>query len=318
MIYSAIKGTGSYLPKRILTNHDLEQMVDTSDSWIRERTGIECRHLAGEKDSCTSMAVAAAKDSLNASSVKPDDVDLVIVATATPDRAFPSVACHVQSALGIKKGAAFDVSAACSGFIYALTLADNAIKAGSAKTALVIGSEMISRYIDWTDRTTCILFSDGAGACILQASDTPGIITTDLGSDGDYSELLYANHPSAYPSDKCFLQMKGNEVFKKAVNTLGSLIDNLVKKHGIATESIDWLIPHQANKRIIQATAKKLGLPMDKVIMTVAKHGNTSAASIPLALDWGIKQGKIKPGQRLFLEAFGAGFTWGSALIDYH
>lgn len=317
MYYSAIKGTGSYLPKRKLTNHDLEKMVDTSDAWIRERTGIEIRHLAGEEDSCQSMATHAARSALDAAGITAQDVDLLIVATATPDRAFPSTACHVQSSLGIKKGAAFDISAACSGFIYALHLADNAIKTGSASTALVIGSEQISRYIDWQDRSTCILFSDGAGACVLQGQETPGILSTHIHSDGDYSELLYANNPAAYPDQDCFLKMKGNDVFKKAVNTLGSLVQDLTKEHDLDPSAIDWLIPHQANKRIIQATAKKLGLSMDRVILTVDQHGNTSAASVPLALDWGIRQGKIKKGQKLLLEAFGAGFTWGSALIDY-
>ncbi len=317
MVYSTIIGTGSFLPTKTLSNKDLEKIVDTTDEWIKERTGIENRHLASGDDSCVSMATAAAQDAIASSQIKANTIDLIIVATATPDRAFPSTACQVQANLGIKKGAAFDISAACSGFIYALHLADNAIKTGSATTALVVGSELISRYIDWKDRSTCILFSDGAGACLLQASDKPGVLSTHIHSDGHYSDLLYAKHPSAYPDEPCYLQMKGNEVFKKAVNTLGLLVEELVKHHNITPETIDWLIPHQANKRIIQATAKKLSLSMDKVILTVAQHGNTSAASVPLALDWGIKQGKIQKGQRLLLEAFGAGFTWGSALIDY-
>ena len=301
----------------MLSNKDLEQMVDTSDEWIRERTGIHQRYVAEDHDSCASMATAAAKDAIQNAGLQAKDIDLLIIATSTPDRAFPSTACHVQAAIGMHGGAAFDISAACSGFIYGLNIADNAIRSGTAKTALIVGSELISRYIDWSDRSTCILFSDGAGACIIQASDQPGILSTHIHSDGRHSELLYADNQLAKPESSPYIQMKGNEVFKKAVNTLGSLVTDLAEYHSLNPDQIDWLIPHQANQRIIQATAKKLKLPMDKVILTVDQHGNTSAASVPLALDWGIRQGKIVRGQRLLLEAFGAGFTWGSALVDY-
>ena len=317
MIYSGIKGTGSYLPENIVTNQDLEKTLDTSDAWILERTGISQRHVASEHETTTSMAAEAAKKAIDASGIDPNEIDLIILATSTPDRSFPSTACLLQAALGIRGCPAFDISAACSGFVYALSMADSFIKTKKAKHALVVGAELITRYVDWTDRSTCILFSDGAGAAVLSAQDEPGILSTHMHADGRHHELLYAGNPLNAVEPSHTIKMKGNEVFRKAVGALESLVSELVEHDGLDEERIDWLIPHQANLRIIQATAKKLNLPMEKVILTVKEQGNTSAASVALALDYGIRSGKIKRGELLLLEAFGAGLTWGSVLLEY-
>jgi 3-oxoacyl-[acyl-carrier-protein] synthase III len=315
--YSGIVGTGGYLPEKVVTNADLEKMVDTTDAWILDRTGISQRHVADKDETTASMAYKASLLALEAASLEAGDIDMILLATSTPDRSFPSTACLLQEMLGIRNSPAFDLSAACSGFMYAMSVADSFIKTGMAKNVLVVGSELITRYVDWTDRSTCILFSDGAGAAILSAQDQPGILSTHIHADGRYKDLLYAESPLNDAAPSHHIQMKGNEVFKMAVNTLGKLVTELVAHHDMDKEAIDWLIPHQANHRIIQATARKLGLSMDQVIMTVNKHGNTSAASVPLALDHGVRTGKIVRGQLLLLEAFGAGFTWGSALIRY-
>jgi 3-oxoacyl-[acyl-carrier-protein] synthase III len=315
--YSGIAGTGGYLPEKIITNKDLEKMVDTTDAWIVERTGISQRHVAADHENASSMGEQASLRALDAANMAPDDIDMIIMATSTPDRSFPSSACSLQQRLGIKECPAFDLSAACSGFVYGLSVADNFIKTGMARNVLVVGSEVITRYVDWQDRATCILFSDGAGAVILSQQDEPGVLSTHIHANGRHKDLLYAEHPMTPGATSHTIQMKGNEVFKTAVNTLGKLVTEVIAHHDLSSDAIDWLIPHQANLRIIQATAKKLGLSMEQVIMTVNSHGNTSAASVPLALDDGIRSGKIKKGELLLLEAFGAGFTWGSALIRY-
>ncbi|MAZ65947.1 MAG: 3-oxoacyl-ACP synthase [Kangiellaceae bacterium] len=320
MIYAKIKGTGSYLPEKVLTNQDLEEMVDTSDEWIVERTGIRTRHIAAEHESCSSMAEQAARNALEAADIDPADLDLILVATATPDKVFPSSACLLQKRLGIAGCPAFDLSAACSGFVYALDVADKYIRSGAAKNVLIVGSEILSRYVDWKDRTTCVLFGDGAGAVVLQASTEPGILASHMASDGQYEELLYANNPFGGAEglrDDNFIRMKGNEVFKVAVKTLSALVDETLRKTELTADDIDWLVPHQANIRIIQAAAKKLKLPMERVVVTVETQGNTSSASIPLALDKAVRSGQIKPGQNLLLEAFGGGFVWGGVLIRY-
>lgn len=317
MRYSGLSGTGGYLPDKVITNQELEKMVDTTDAWILERTGISQRHVIGEDETTASMAIAAAKQAIKAASLRPSDIDMLILATATPDKSFPSTACQVQRELGIKGGPAFDLSAACSGFMYGVSIADNFIKTGMANHVLVIGSEAITRHVNWKDRSTCILFSDGAGAAVLSVQDKPGVMSTHIHADGRYEHLLYAENPMNNKFNDHYIKMKGNEVFKTAVNTLGKLVEEVVEYHQLSKNEIDWLIPHQANHRIIKATAKKLGLSMDQVIMTVQHHGNTSAASVPLALHEGITSKKIKKGDLLLLEAFGAGFTWGSALIRY-
>jgi len=309
MTFSRIVGTGSYLPERILTNADLEKMVETTDQWIQERTGIRERHIVAENETTCDMSEKAAREAMNAAGVGPDDIDLIILATTTPDKVFPSTACLVQSRLDIHNCAAFDLQAVCSGFVYALGVADSFIKTGMAKCALVIGAETMSRIIDWTDRSTCVLFGDGAGAVVLQASDSPGILSTHLHADGDYEKLLHV------PVDSDYVEMQGNEVFKMAVKTLGRIVDETLAHNGLKKSDIDWLVPHQANTRIISATAKKLSMSMDNVVMTVGEHGNTSAASIPLAFDVAIRDGRIKSGDLILMEAFGGGFTWGSALI---
>ncbi len=322
MIYSSIKGTGGYLPERIMENTELEQMVDTSDEWIKSRTGVIKRHIAAEDETTCDLAEHAAHKAMEAASASPDDIDLIIVATTTPDLIFPSTACLLQHRLGVRGTAAFDVQAVCTGFIYALDIADKFIKTGSAKKALVVGAETLSRIIDWTDRDTCVLFGDGAGAVMLEASEMPGIVSTFLHADGQYKDLLKV--PSGISTDctkvkdgNAFIQMQGNEVFKVAVNTLGRIVDETLSANNLEKKDIDWLVPHQANTRIISATAKKLDMSMDKVILTVDQHGNTSAASVPLALDVAIRDGRIQRGDKLLLEAFGGGFTWGSALVDY-
>lgn len=322
MVYSRITGTGSFLPEKVLTNEDLEKMVETSDEWIRERTGIRKRHVAVEGQTTCDLAEQAARNALDAAELKPKDIDLVIVATTTADKIFPSTACLLQKRLGIHGPAAFDVQAVCSGFVYALSVADKFIKTGSAKRALVVGAETLSRIVNWEDRSTCVLFGDGAGAVVLEASDEPGILSTHLHADGAFDELLHV--PSGVSTNydlvregKAFMEMKGNDVFKKAVVTLGRIVDETLAANNMVKSQIDWLVPHQANIRIISATAKKLGMPMDNVVVTVGEHGNTSAASIPLALDVAVRDGRIKRGETLLLEAFGGGFTWGSALLKF-
>jgi 3-oxoacyl-[acyl-carrier-protein] synthase-3 len=319
MIYSRIIGTGSYLPERLLTNADFEKMIDTTDQWIVERTGIKVRHVAAENELTSDLAVAAARRALEAANVVPANIDLVIVATTTPDRVFPSTACIVQAKLGVANASpAFDLQAVCSGFIFALATANNFIKAGQARTALVIGAETLSRITDYTDRGNCILWGDGAGAVVLTASEEPGIISTHIHADGRYQELLYVDGgPSMGNTEKAAMRMQGNAVFKMAVNTLDAIVDETLAANGLEKSDIDWLVPHQANIRIIQATGKKLGLPSERVVVTVDQHGNTSAASIPLAFDTAVRDGRIKRGQTLLMEAFGGGFTWGSALVKF-
>lgn len=322
MTYSRIVGTGSYLPPKILTNHDLEKMVDTTSDWIVERTGIRQRHIASDGETTGSLAEEASRRAIDAAGIRVDDIDLIIVATTTPDRVFPSTACLLQDRLGIHGCAAFDIQAVCTGFVYALGIADKFVRTGSAKCALVVGAETISRIIDWTDRTTCVLFGDGAGAVILTASDEPGIISSHLHADGQYKDLLTVPAGISQGYDKVtkretHLNMEGSEVFKVAVNTLGRIVDETLEYNGLQKSDIKWLVPHQANVRIIAATAKKLGLPMDHVVLTVDHHGNTSAASIPLAFDVAVRDGRIQRGETVLMEAFGGGFTWGSVLLKY-
>ncbi|MEO6147150.1 MAG: beta-ketoacyl-ACP synthase III [Sulfuriferula sp.] len=319
-MYSRISGTGSYLPERILTNADLEKMVDTSDQWIVERTGIRERHIAADHETTSDLAFAAARKAIAAAAIDVAEIDLVIVATTTPDLIFPSTACLVQNKLGMSNGsAAFDVQAVCSGFVYALSIADNFIRAGQARRALVIGAETLSRITDWSDRGNCILWGDGAGAVILEASETPGIISSHLHADGRYKDLLHVNGGVSTESTdaKPTMQMQGNAVFKMAVNTLDAIVDETLAANQLQKSDVNWLVPHQANIRIIQATAKKLGMSMDNVVVTVDRHGNTSAASIPLALDTAVRDGRIQAGEIVLMEAFGGGFTWGSVLIKW-
>jgi len=313
--YSKVIGTGGYLPEKILTNEELSLTVDTSDSWIYERTGIKSRRIAAEGETSSSMAEIAARQAIDAAQIDPETIDLIIVATGTPDRVYPSTACLLQQRLGVKHAVAFDIQAACSGSIFGLSIADQYIKSGAAKTVLVVGSEVCSRIVDWTDRTTCILFGDGAGAVLLTASEEQGILSTHIHSDGEYEELLYC--PISTPEQAGYISMRGNEVFKVAVNTLGRIVDETLEANDLGQEHIDWLVPHQANSRIIAATAKKLKLSMDQVIMTLENQGNTSSASVLLAFNQGVRDGRIQRGQVVLLEAFGAGFTWGSALIKY-
>lgn len=319
MIYSKIAGTGSYLPKKMLTNADIEKMVDTTDEWIVQRVGIRSRHLVADSgDTTVSMAENAARTAIASAKLNPNDIDLIIVGTASSDRLFPSVACEIQKRLGItNECAAFDVNAGCSGFIYVMNIADQYIRSGNAKNVLIVGADTLSTIVDWTDRATCILFGDGAGAAVLSASDKPGILAAHIHADGQYADLLFTENALFSGEAKNYLKMEGSEVFKVAVNKLGQIVDQTLTKANVDKHEIDWLIPHQANMRIIQAMAKKLNMPMEKVIVTIENHGNTSAASIPLALDFAVKSNKIKRGDKLLLEAFGAGFAWGSALIIY-
>jgi len=297
-------------------------MVDTSDEWIRDRTGIEQRHIAAEDEYTVDLAEQASKRAMTAAGVNPADIDLIVVATTTSDQVFPSTACLLQSRLDIHGCPAFDVQAVCTGFVYALSVADKFIQTGTSKCALVVGAETFSRIIDWTDRNTCVLFGDGAGAVVLKADQSPGILSTHLHADGDYAKLLHvpngvSNNYSAVQEGRAFVEMQGSDVFKMAVKTLGAIVDETLEANGLERSDIDWLVPHQANVRIITATAKKLRMSMDKVVMTVATHGNTSAASIPLALDVAVRSGNIKTGDKMLLEGFGGGFTWGSALVQY-
>ncbi len=322
MTYSRIAGTGRYLPERVLTNADLEKMVETSDEWIRTRTGVERRHIAREDETTSDLCVEAAKIAMESAGVRPTDIDLVVIGTTSPDLVFPNIATIVQDRLGIPACPAFSLEAACTGFIYALSTVDKYIRLGEAKCALVIGAEIISNLVDWTDRTTCVLFGDGAGAVIVQPSDEPGIIDCRLGADGQYRDLLYypvgpsKDLAKAGVGDSSII-MKGSEVFKVAVKTLGGVAEETLARNEISQDELDWLIPHQANIRIIQATAKRLGLPMEKVILTVQDHGNTSAASVPMALDVAVRDGRVQRGQLVLMEAFGGGFTWGSVLIRF-
>jgi len=317
-----IIGTGSYLPTKILTNHDLEKIVDTTDQWIFERTGIRERHIASAGETSASMGEQASRRAIEAAGISAKDIDLIIVATTTADQVFPSTACLVQDRLGIHGCPAFDVQAVCTGFVYALGIAEKFIRSGSSRCALVVGTETLSRIIDWTDRVTCVLFGDGAGAVLLAASEKPGIISSHLHADGKYKDLLSV--PSGISSGydkvingKAYMQMEGNEVFKVAVKTLGRIVDETLAVNHMKKTDIQWLVPHQANHRIIAATAKKLGMSMDHVVMTVDRHGNTSAASIPLAFDEAVRDGRIKTGDTVLMEAFGGGFTWGSVLLKY-
>lgn len=321
-IYARITGTGSYLPERVLSNADLEKMVDTSDEWIRSRTGIERRHIAADDQTTTDLAEQAARRAMEAAGVGPADIDFIVVGTTTPDLVFPNVGCLLQQRLDIHGCPAFSVETACSGFIYGLSIADRYVTSGAARCALVIGAETLSRMVDWEDRSTCVIFGDGAGAAILQADQAPGILSCHLGADGRYWDLLYNPYGTSRqrrPDDTegPFIQMKGNEVFKVAVKTLENVVEETLRANDLDRHEIDWLVPHQANIRIIQATARRLDMPMDKVVVTVQEHGNTSAASVPLALDQAVRDGRIQRGELLLLETFGGGFTWGSALIRF-
>lgn len=322
MTFSRIAGTGAYLPEKILTNRDLESMMDTSDAWIQERTGIKQRHIAAEDETSSDMGLAAARRALESAGLAADAIDLIVVATTTPDKVFPSTACIIQRRLGIRNSPAFDVHAACSGFIYALDIADRFIRTGGATNALVVGTETYSRILDWSDRTTAVLFGDGAGAVVLSASEEAGVISAHSHSDGQYEDLLHV--PTGVSTgfkqgsgEAAFIQMKGNAVFKKAVGTLDFMARETLEKSGMQSDDIDWLVPHQANLRIISAAAKKFKLPMDRVVVTVDRHANTSSASIPLAFDLAVRDGRIKRGELVLFEAFGAGFTWGSALVRF-
>jgi 3-oxoacyl-[acyl-carrier-protein] synthase-3 len=320
--YSRITGTGGYLPEKILTNQDLEKIVDTTDEWIFSRTGIRKRHIAADDEFTCDLAEKAARNAIDMAGIKASEIDLIVVATTTADQVFPSTACLLQARLGIRGPAAFDVQAVCTGFIYALGVADNFIRSGAAKKALVVGAETFSRILDWRDRNTCVLFGDGAGAVVIEASDEPGIISTHLHADGAYESLLrvptgISRKYNDVMQGSAYVEMKGNEVFKVAVTTLGRIVDETLAANKMKKSDIDWLIPHQANIRIINATAKKLQTPMDRVVVTVDEHGNTSAASVPLALDVAIRDGRIKQGETILMEAFGGGFTWGSVLAKF-
>jgi len=319
MTYSKIIGTGSYLPNKILTNHDLESVVDTSDSWIRSRTGIEQRHIAAENEMASDLAINACLKAIESADISADKIDLIIVATTTPDMTFPSTACILQSKLGIKDCPAFDVQAVCSGFVYALATADMFIRAGRCNTALVVGTEIYSRLLDWNDRSTCVLFGDGAGAVLITKSDQPGILSSHLHANGSHCNALSlpGNISHGKIQGNPFITMEGNTVFKFAVKVMEEIVYEALSENNLQISDINWLIPHQANIRIIQSTAKKLGLPMDKVVTTIAKHGNTSAASIPLALDIAVRDKRIKPNQYVLLEGVGGGFTWGAVLIRW-
>ncbi|WP_295623321.1 beta-ketoacyl-ACP synthase III [uncultured Nitrosomonas sp.] len=318
-MYSRITGTGSYLPEKILTNLDLERIVDTSDEWIRTRTGITQRHIAAGDQVASDLALYACQNAMLAAGVTGKDIDLIIVATTTPDMIFPSTACILQNKLGIENCPAFDVQAVCSGFIYALATADMFVSSGKCRNALVVGSEIYSKILDWNDRNTCVLFGDGAGAVVLSRSDRPGILSTHLHASGSYSNILSA--PGCISGGKVqgtpYINMEGNAVFKFAVKVLEEVVHEAVAENNLRSTDLDWLIPHQANIRIIQSTAKKLGLPMEKVVVAVDKHGNTSAASIPLALDIAVRDGRIQPDQLILMEGVGGGFTWGAVLLRW-
>lgn len=319
MKYAKIIGTGSYLPETVLTNADLEKMVETSDEWIVQRTGIRRRHIMGKDETTTSMAEVAAKKAIEAAGIAADEIELIIVATVTAETLFPNTSSKLQHLLGISKNCcpAFDISVACSGFISALSIADQYLKNGVYKTALVVGVESLTKFVDWKDRSTCILFSDGAGAAVLRADNSPGILSTHMHTDGTYHDLVTLSGSSYNCDEPRYIRMRGNETFKIAVTKLGQIVDEALLANNLEKTDINWLIPHQANMRIIAAMAKKLNVTMDKVILTIEDQGNTSAASVPLALDLGIRSGKIKRGDVLLLEAFGSGVSWGAALVKY-
>jgi 3-oxoacyl-[acyl-carrier-protein] synthase III len=317
LIYSRITGTGSYLPAKVISNHDLEKMVETSDDWIRSRTGIERRHVAADGETTVDLAEHAAHRALEAAGVAPGEVDFIAFGTTTPDLIFPNCGTLLQHRLGCRGGAAFSVETACAGFMYALSIADKYVRCGEVKRALVIGAETLSRITDWSDRTTAVLFADGAGAVLLEPSATAGVLSTHLHSDGAYKDMLYSTGGIGAAGVKPSIRMEGHEVFKVAVTKLGQAVDETLAANGFERSALDWLVPHQANIRIIQATARKLDLPMERVVVTIQEHGNTSAASVPLALDVAVRDGRIQRGQLLLLEAFGGGFTWGSALVRY-
>jgi 3-oxoacyl-[acyl-carrier-protein] synthase III len=323
MLRSVILGVGSALPARVMTNADISKIVDTSDEWIVERTGIHSRYIAGDGETTRSLAVAAAHKALANAGVDASAVDLIIVATSTPDNTFPATATMVQGDLGVRQGAAFDVQAVCSGFVYALTTADALLRAGQFKTALVIGSETFSRILDWQDRTTCVLFGDGAGAFVLQAHEGKGdnadrgILSSKLRSDGRYNDKLYVDGGPSTTKTVGFLRMEGKEVFKHAVTNIASVMQEVIAQAGIKATDIDWFVPHQANRRILEGTAKKLGIDENRIVITLDRHGNTSAASIPLAFDVAVQDGRIQKGQLVLLEAMGGGFTWGAILARY-
>jgi 3-oxoacyl-[acyl-carrier-protein] synthase III len=317
-IYSRILGTGGYLPEKVLTNKDIEDIIDTTDEWIQGRTGIRKRHVVVEGERCSQLAEAAARRALESAGVEPSEIDLIVVGTTTPDQIFPSTACLLQQRLGIRGCCAFDVQAVCTGFVYAVGVADQFIRAGSAKRALVVGAETMSRLLDWQDRATAVLFGDGAGAVVLGASDEPGIISTHLHADGAYADLLQV--PGGIGGDRNaghYLEMKGTEVFKMAVTTLGRIVDETLEANGMQKSDIDWLVPHQANDRILRATARKLDMPMERVVVTVDEHANTSSASIPMAFDTAVRDGRIRRGETVLMEGFGGGFTWGTILLKY-
>ena len=319
MTHSKIIGTGSYLPEKILTNQDLESIVDTNDSWIRTRTGIEQRHIAADNEMASDLAVNACLKAIESADISIDKIDLIIVATTTPDMTFPSTACILQNKIGIKDCPAFDVQAVCSGFVYALATADMFIRAGKYKTALVVGTEIYSRLLDWSDRSTCVLFGDGAGAVLITKSEQPGILSSHLHANGSHYNTLSlpGNISHGKIQGNPFVTMEGNTVFKFAVKVMEEIVYEALSENNLQTSDIDWLIPHQANIRIIRSTAKKLGISMEKVVTTIAKHGNTSAASIPLALDLAVRDKRIKPNQYVLLEGVGGGFTWGAVLIRW-
>lgn len=322
MTYTRILGTGGYLPERILTNHDLAARVDTSNEWIVSRTGIHERHIAAEGQTTCDLAIIAARQALAAAACTPGDIDLIIVATTTADRIFPGTACLLQERLGIHGAAAFDVQAVCTGFIYALAIADKFIRSGSNQRALVVGAETMSRIVDWTDRSTCVLFGDGAGAVVVGAADHAGILSTHLHADGAYKDLLtvptgVSEQPAQLRSGNAYVTMRGHEVFRVAVTTLDGIVDETLAANGLKRGDVQWLVPHQANIRIIAATARRLGLPMTQVVVTIDRHGNTSAASIPLAFDVAVRDGRIQRGDLVLMEGFGGGFTWGSILFTY-
>lgn len=322
MTYARIAGIGSFLPEKVVTNYDLEKTMDTSDEWIRERTGIKRRHVASDNETTSSMGVAAARRAMEMAGVGPEEIDLIVVGTATPDKIFPATACIIQRQLGVKGCPAFDIAAACSGFIYGLDVANRFIRSGGATTALVIGSETLSRITNWEDRGTAILFGDGAGAVLLKADEEPGVLSTHIHADGEYEDLLQVEQGVSVGFDVtraggAYIKMEGNAVFRKAVAAFDSIARETIADLDGHLDDIDWFVPHQANMRIIKAAAKKLNMPMERVIATVDEHANTSGASIPLALDLAIRDGRIQRGQTLLLAAFGAGFTWGSAMLKY-
>ena len=319
MTYSRIAGTGGYLPAKVLTNHDLEKMVDTSDEWIYTRTGIRQRHIAADDEVTSDLALAASRNAIAAAGITAQDIGLIVVATTTPDMIFPSTACILQAKLGVGNCPAFDVQAVCSGFIYAISIADQFMRSGQTRCALVVGAEIYSRILDWSDRGTCVLFGDGAGAVVLMPSEAPGILSTHLHADGNYRNILSV--PGSVRGGRIegrpMVQMEGNAVFKFAVKVLDEIVDEALVHNNLQRSDVDWLVPHQANIRIIQSTAKKLRMSMGKVVVTVDRHGNTSAASIPLALDEAVRDGRIRSGQHVLLEGVGGGFTWGAVLIKW-